>query len=529
MKKFYSLALASGLLVLGGCSSEEPLGYDPTPIDEDGNIGYVRLDLPGLTQTRAFSEMDATEDEAQIEEAAFVFYYGSKTNPSFFTRYARKTPQPGDLATWTTDHEGKTCAIIKLPRMVFGVAVICNGERGDKYQGDLNELDEPVYKYAKGDDKLFYMSSGRYYDADKVYTQMTPITAEMLFKTKEEAEAGVDANGNLQAAQINVEHYVAKVNIKNKFSDKYKLDGDGNIDVQANLAADKKVMNATVKFKPMYTFLTAFSTSTTAIKKLPVWNNIPTDAKSWADVNNLDARYSSWLIKGNYGVKWPLLKELNSNTKLLGSKSNAYPVTGANLTYAFDNNAELEGKKTSVVVAGRYTVTDDKGVSLADPTDGTFYLVAFTDKFAIYKTEKEAILAMGGAEGDKLVPDEVVDDNLSAASPVLPGVTDDKWANWTGWMRLYNRDNVVRCLKYDKGYGYYSMPINHYKSYDMVVRNHLYDCTITGIGGFGIGIPDENTPIIPINPPKPEDQTYYLHMGVKVLPWRTVDNTMNWE
>ncbi|MDE5868805.1 MAG: Mfa1 fimbrilin C-terminal domain-containing protein, partial [Muribaculaceae bacterium] len=156
---------------------------------------------------------------------------------------------------------------------------------------------------------------------------------------------------------------------------------------------------------------------------------------------------------------------------------------------------------------------------------GTFWLVAFQDKFTVYNNEADALRAMGGEEGDKLAPDLTAED----VQVSWPGKTDGAWTSWTGWMKIDGKNFETRCIKYCGGYGYYAKPINHYSTYDMVVRNHCYDVTIQGIQGMGVGIPTPETPIVPLLPPDPNDQNYWLHMTIKVLDWRHISNDVEWQ
>lgn len=540
MKKTYAFALASGLLMLGSCSSDMPDNPQFEPIDEEGNIGYIRIDFPGTSAgTRALPTTAPTDKETEIENAAFVFYCG---NNQYFTRYARKDRLDSDQAYWVEvdgeGHEGQRCAIVKLPRMPLSVAVVVNGDK--TYTGDLNEDRYTVTQYSKeGKNELFYMSSARYWDSNRQLSNQTPISAEKIFRTEEDAIKALDENGNISAVKINVEHYVAKVNITNNYSDsKYKLDADGTLNPQAKkeevtygvTSADGTVVTPTVaivKFKPEYQFLTATSTGTTTIKKLPEFSLLATPVQNWADLNDPVNRHSSWLRNETTPreVHWPTLAELQSGKLHLGHESVAYD--SKKYIYAFDNRDDDYGRRTSVVICGKYTVTDAAGKSLA-ASDDSFWLVAFRDQFTVYNNETDAIKAMGGVEGDTLVPDVVLPDGQTA----LTGRTDGAWTSWTGWMKIEGKNFETRCIKYNGGYGYYSKPINHLPgnpSYDMVVRNHYYDISINGIEGMGVGIPTPNDPIVPVVPPKPDDQNYWLHMSVKVLDWRNITNDVEWQ
>ncbi|MDE6717552.1 MAG: fimbria major subunit [Muribaculaceae bacterium] len=550
MKKTYAFALASAMLMLGGCSSQdEPLGYDPTPVDDEGTIGYLRIEFPS-SATRAVSEVTPYDFENEIEEAAFIFDYADGSAP--VTRYARKTPDPKDRAQWV-EHDGQTgnkCAVVKLSKMPNAVTVVINGER--EYEGDITAQDLDIDHYSRGTNNLFFMSSARYYDANGERTNKTPITGEMLFKKEEDAINAESGATYGKPVIVNVEHLVAKVKISNQYGADYTLDADGKLDPLAK-QTDKEV-NAKVTFKPEYTFLTGYRKNTYTIKKLPDYGSFNTDILGWEGFNSVENRWSGMLRRDrSTNIEWPTLTEIQDANKMpFGATSDvveadgklkditttaakAYNKTTPLTFYAFDNGNPKDTRKTSVVVLGKYEVKDNAGNNLA-AADGSFWLVAFQDHFQVYSSEKDAILAMGGdwtddTHHDTLIPEDV----LAAADVNIPGARDDKWSNWTGWMVVKEKSLPTRCVKYHGGYGYYSKAINHVPTsvskddYEMVVRNHYYDIKITGIGGMGIGLPGPNTPIVPLDGPDPKDSDYYLHMSVNVLPWRTLTNEMEWK
>lgn len=82
---------------------------------------------------------------------------------------------------------------------------------------------------------------------------------------------------------------------------------------------------------------------------------------------------------------------------------------------------------------------------------------------------------------------------------------------------------------------YYYFPIQHLghmgkdgKNYGKngVVRNHIYDSTITKLYGLGTPVynPDET-----IYPEKPEDNDSYIAAQIKILSWRLVNNNVELE
>jgi len=66
---------------------------------------------------------------------------------------------------------------------------------------------------------------------------------------------------------------------------------------------------------------------------------------------------------------------------------------------------------------------------------------------------------------------------------------------------------------------------DHYK--DGVVRNHIYDLTLSAISGIGVPVFDPKDKIIPVVPDS--TQTFFLSARVNVLDWRVVQQTVKFE
>ena len=76
------------------------------------------------------------------------------------------------------------------------------------------------------------------------------------------------------------------------------------------------------------------------------------------------------------------------------------------------------------------------------------------------------------------------------------------------------------------GLTYYYFPIRHlgdenHVGYYGVVRNHIYDCTITKIAGLGTAVYD---PTEVIYPEKPQDEETFIAAKINILSWRVVSN-----
>ena len=84
---------------------------------------------------------------------------------------------------------------------------------------------------------------------------------------------------------------------------------------------------------------------------------------------------------------------------------------------------------------------------------------------------------------------------------------------------------------WNNGYTYYYYTIRHlgalnYPGYYGVVRNHIYSGTVNGLKGLGTPVWDPNEPIYP---EKPDDKGTNLSAQIKVLAWRLVTDSYDFE
>ena len=521
-KRTFSFALASGLLLLAGCASESPDNPGKEPVVDDGDgAGYIMVNFANAgTRADEFDTEKGEGNEDVIKNAALIFYC---EDGSEFTCYVDDDTDSN--AYWVNtdeNHYGDKCAIVKLQKLPVRVACVLNYKESEKTKydgiGDLNSDKRFVDDYSGDGGQTFYMSSSKFYDENHVLGHEVQVTPDMLCDTKEQAAANLS-----HPLLLTVERYVAKVRIKNVTNnDSFKLE-DGKLNPLTGTKEGQVTVGTegtTVKFIPEYTFLTAQTGKTYTIKKLHEWNSLETDFQSWTKTNNVEERWSS-VVRSTAGepINYKTLNNLKGGAKTFATN----PVY-----YTFDNYESQYARRTSVVVAGRYEVydKDNKRIRTSD-NDDTFYLVAGEKSFEAYATEAEAIRAMGGN------PDE--DTLVAEGVPAGASYSDQaKWTGWTGWMELKGKDLPIRCIKYTGGYGYYARPLNlvtfpNGKSYDMVVRNYLYDVSVKAITGMGVGIPDPDQPIIPLNRPDPNTRPYFLHMSVKVNPWRIILNDAEWK
>ena len=429
----------------------------------------------------------------------------------------------------------KTCAVVKLSRIPKYVRCIVNPKNPVSTTEDLSTrtVDE------QGNDGNFYMSSSTYWDTSNsnAVTSLTEIKREtMITDDKSDAKTAT----KVKPIKLRVEPIVAKVQVVDGLTsttvkpvESAKEEGTGTEtnakagQVKYNDATSKQV-EAVVEFTPKAVLLTGYKESGYTFKKLPAFDS-ETD-KAWSDYNDITNKRSGWVGATSGSPSYYKFNEVITNTTTTGSVktdvmySAAY---GANVFYPFENAEEYDVNKTSIVVLGKYDAYERNANGTADTSkklsasDGTFYLLGVGSSFTVFNDLATVIEKMGGsakkADGSAKTPAELeamLDYDLADA-------TDSK--SWTGWMTLKDGPKVIKCIKYKGGYGYYSQPIvratvgnNVFKG---IVRNTHYTLTIKTIQGMGVGIPNDDTPIIHIPNPDPNNQNYYMHIGIEVLPW----------
>ena len=92
---------------------------------------------------------------------------------------------------------------------------------------------------------------------------------------------------------------------------------------------------------------------------------------------------------------------------------------------------------------------------------------------------------------------------------------------------LKNKDIVDWALVWRDGMTYYYYEIKHLGNQIGVVRNHVYDTTVTKIAGLGTPVYD---PEQIIYPEKPDPNDHFIAAQIMILSWRIVpsDNVLEW-
>ncbi|MDE6753312.1 MAG: fimbria major subunit [Muribaculaceae bacterium] len=287
------------------------------------------------------------------------------------------------------------------------------------------------------------------------------------------------------------------------------------VTVKAEVKADlseQKFDGFSISFEPEYVFVNGVATKTPMIKTMPTGKT------------NLDFDLSSAAAGYATGSHWTKTDYAWNTDDVLH-----YSLTGTNVgnkakvqneehifERARQSASELTKDFTHIIVAGQYklTATGSKTLPTDENWDGTFYVYGANanGEGYVFFTEVDVIKAMGGtgADGEKL--------EYAKTTP--------------GGMSTHMTFGTESCVKYDKGYVYYSKAIetaiNGNKIGKGVVRNHAYIVTVNQIKGWGTAIPNTDEPIIPEDPRDPE--TNFIKLNIVVNPFVNVDGQIvGWE
>lgn len=120
---------------------------------------------------------------------------------------------------------------------------------------------------------------------------------------------------------------------------------------------------------------------------------------------------------------------------------------------------------------------------------------------------------------------------LTLVNPETKWYIDEKLTQEVTNVNAYLFDVLGNAQIYTAGSSYYFFPIRHLGASEKVgfygvVRNHIYDCKISGITGLGTAVFD---PSETIWPEKPQDEETFLAAQIDILSWRVVPNDVKLE
>ena len=265
------------------------------------------------------------------------------------------------------------------------------------------------------------------------------------------------------------------------------------------------------------------------------WNDAPFFRSYWANTANTGDVKHPW--------KWSELTNAVADTDDADNWDYYYENTDANTmgTDAEGAAVETAHKKSQLLVAADFVDKDGKTITIAE-WFGAKYTIDNL-KIAIANSVKSQIFIQGtdgsatsitSADIDFFQEEDSAPDNRYLSYAKLAKGSESKSFVKADGKTPMDKDevntilNAVRPAKIWNEGGYYFMDIKHLaaKTGDVgefgLVRNHLYDITISGITGLGTPVYD---PEKVITPEKPEGDESFIAARINILAWRVVSQS----
>lgn len=567
IKHLFGLAVIAAMTA--SCSSNEDLGTaGPGTGTNEAGVGYATftINLPSVSGTRAAdaggAEVDpGTEDEYQVSDATALIFqeYGADEGSYKFVESVN-LPVTG---AWEDAEKGVTKSkklVAKLTNVdtknTYGVLVLLNNNTasgvkiklpsvGDSYNYWNNQVLSPnLAELTKTGE--FYMANAPLNKAGKVKTLVT-IDKDKIYSSKEKAESGT-------AADVYVERGVAKMTVAapgtKTVMDKAKSAATNSEVTFNNWALDitnlktfavHNIDGLSKDFPDIWT-----KERFTGLNSRVYWGKDP-------NYDNEDLKKNDATGDGLRGKEFNIITATSEIDKDFTTTKNTNPV------YCLENTFNLtnmyQGQTTRVIFKATYTPKDDKGNSLAETTDGTFYTIGNLTTI-LNKTKLEDALTAAAksvlpsgykveytklkTEGSHVITLEDIKDSSDK-----PLVADKDYSGKTGdqivaeintklGLKAGRPEEMVGINTYLKGVTYYIARVKHFgdvltpwKTGDPygtdnasylgrygMLRNNWYELTVGNVYGPGYpGVP-------PVDPTLPDDENEkYLSVSVKILSW----------
>ena len=572
MKTKHLFLSALTCLAFAACSNDDDAVQNPQSENERAYIA-VNFSMPGSGATTRWGASDgATEEnyvaastaELAVEKIAFFFFNSegsAAAEPCFINADANLWQGTNDNhagGNGTDDKSTNVILTVKNPKDVAQVVAILNPtttisgwantvyvkpyEPGATISSavTLNALTEELLVASGGtlttptitnpgasetiSEKLL-MSNSVYQTSDgSSVIKATPITTNNLYTTVNAAEQN--------PITIHVERIWARVkvdvNVETVYDAKDKTDNVLSTTDSENLKIRLKGwwLNNTNQNAYVLKNLTPESLS-------PWWNDYADYRSYWANSYAPDGDLtSSFLGHANYNAYSVVDKYCLENTLAAQSKGQ-YSIT---TTIGSESEIKTYTSATQIVVAAEIGIMDGGNFQPTEIIEymGKYYTTADFKTYLLSTDEFKKITKNNVAltEGDiKLVHNteggaKILYDDYNAIVQLEDGTykydgTDTEVATINATLK-----DIFGERKYWKnGKSYYFAKISHNTESDAkynyaIIRNHLYNVTISGVVGLGTPVTDPEIPIIPEYPD--ESTESYLACKIAVLKYRVV-------
>ncbi|MBE6275384.1 MAG: hypothetical protein E7096_03440 [Bacteroides sp.] len=488
------LGMMAGLFMVA-CSNEDV----PTPADNnmvanaDEQYVGVKFSMEGNPSSRALGGFEnGTAAEVAVNKATFFFLASDGSVAA--TPYTLS----GNFTSWTASNadavDQESTAIVVIRNAVknpASIVVVLNSPEDYPQGKTLAELEAMQgTNYAGIGENKFVMTNSVYANGNKK-ALATPITDAHIKKTEEDAKNA--------AVVVPVERVLAKVTFD-----------------KGNVAGEE-----TIKLDPASSSEEGTSTKIDVVIK--GWNLSYTNDNSYL-FKNVDPAwtYNWWNDAANKRSYWAI----SANPKN-GYGLDSWP-TGlhADGIYCQENTTAVVGNRTKVVVSAELQINGTPTSLLK--YNGSFYTVdnfkkAVANAYNTIEVNDNGTVRPLKAEDLVLEYNTATDDpvyvSASSTDPIKDyqalvtlkdGLTSDDLATLRGIVALF----------WNEGKTYFYTDIAHEGGLYGVVRNHLYNLTLTEVEGLGTPVTDPDNPIDP-EKPDPEDESY-IAAQIQILKYKVV-------
>lgn len=547
------LVTFSACALFAACANDETPGGNTLP-QGNGEQAFiaVRLAAPNA-MTRTFE--DGKPAENTVANARFYFFdnsgnavtvgkagetdinYYNVSNPSF-----SPSNPTGDNVEETT-----TNAIVVLENKTVWptqMVVVLNPPTAlDNASKSLTDLRGIAAGYDSKASGTFVMSNSVYIDGAN--GKVDAVNVEDHITNNLEA-----AKGN--PVTVYVERVLARVDVACTNSlETDKTDGTGT---QQNEINGYSGANGTNEIQAVIKGWTLANRNAEShlLKSLSTWNNsstITVGTGSWA--------FADWNAATNHRSYWAYTDDVTA-TKLENDsyddilKDNS---TFAETAYCQENTGkgpatelvaiaelQVDGQKTDIAkYAGQYWTVDNLLTQFANQIlAGKIYYKAATGEPTTVTALPAGVLKLRPRNSTETSTVAAYEAVLDLKAAYQTGYTFYSDATGNDELQLTDVQDILndyKALYWHEGKTYYHTTIKHTLnnlSKDGVVRNHLYDISLTGVSGLGTPIPgtssddEDDDPGTddpddkPIDPEDPDEEESFLAAEINILSWNVI-------
>lgn len=579
------LSMVAGLAFVG-CSSEEDIapGNNGGELGEPQflTVNLVTNPTNGTRGTRAAGDQhtgdpnnNSTYEEgldAENKVTKVRFYFFNADGSAAFVKKVGNDMV--NYLEWTnvTEEGNNTPNVEKI----LTAQLIIESPEGDQAPSQIVAIINPMLESASSERTLGTLvtvthnakantTSGKFLMSNSTYAKDNVKQMAVSVEGKIKKTSGEALN---DPVEIYVERAVAKVRLNSSLT---PLDGTTNIFKTSTDEKKQEVTENNVTKEIYVKFLgwntTAVSNRSRLVKEInPGWSAtlFGAGATPW---NWSDYCRCFWAINANnvsyeYGAFVPDTesKQIDGNkfqaqakTKFDGKdwvyvNENASP-------YASDITTSTGGDAstpTKVIISAQLVDKDGNALEFAEYGSTRTTIDGLKDLFAnncgLYKKET----VDGAIKFVKITPEELTVKTATAAGETStadgkPDITepgryksyvqlatdeDGKWyasnaENATAITAAAANEQLKKlgsAKVWKNGYTYYYFDINHFGNKIGVVRNHIYDATITKLAGLGTPVYDPEEVIYPEKPDESDDT--FIAARINILSWRVVNSNV---